>query len=93
MSRASVFTGRRISEEEVTFYEKPNKITNAKLLDPNGRLLSTLVEHYDFVVVDQVIWKHLSSWYDFDHQICRRLIQDPESLLKLDLYPDELLIK
>lgn len=67
ISRGSVFPGRRISEEEVTFYEKPGKICNLKLLDKNARLLSNLVEHYDFVVVDQEIWKHLSSWYEFDH--------------------------
>ncbi len=52
MSRCSAFSGRRISEEVVTFYEKPKKITNKKLLDLNGRLIPNLVEHYDFVVVD-----------------------------------------
>ena len=51
----------------MTFYEKPGKICNSKLLDKNMRLLSNLVEHYDYVVVDQSIWKHLASWYDFDH--------------------------
>jgi len=54
VSRGSLFTGRRTSQEveEVTFYEKPGKICNQKLLDKNLRLLSNLVEHYDYVVVD-----------------------------------------
>lgn len=55
--------------------------------------MPSLVEHYDFVVVDSSIWKHLSSWYDFDNQICRRLIPDAESFLKLDLYPEEIIKK
>ena len=93
ISRCSAMTGRRTSEEVVTFYEKPKKIFNLKLLDSYGRLLPNLVEHYDFVVVEQQIWKHLSRWYDFDQQICRRLIPDSGSQLKLDLYPDELIKK
>jgi len=28
LSKCSAFSGRRISEEEVTFYEKPKKIIN-----------------------------------------------------------------
>ena len=82
-----------MSEEVVTFYEKPKKIINSKLLDSSGRLIPNLVEHYDFVVVDNLIWKHLSRWYGFDQQVCRRLIPDSGSQLKLDLYPDELIKK
>jgi hypothetical protein len=93
VSRCSAFSGRRMSEEVVTFYEKPKKIINSKLLDSSGRLIPNLVEHYDFVVVDNLIWKHLSRWYGFDQQVCRRLIPDSGSQLKLDLYPDELIKK
>jgi|LauGreDrversion4_2_1035121.scaffolds.fasta_scaffold140829_2 hypothetical protein len=55
--------------------------------------MPNLVEHFDYVVVEQQIWKHLSRWYGFDHQICRRLIIDSGSQLKLDIYPDELIKK
>jgi len=57
----------------------------------NGGLCRNLVEHFDFVVIDKSIWLHLSSWYQFDVKICRRLIWDPQSnTLKLDLFPEDI---
>jgi hypothetical protein len=76
LSRASV-GDYRFSEEQVTFYDKPSKINNRRLLDINDGLCRNLVEHFDYVVIDKSVWLHLSSWYQFDVKICRRLICDP----------------
>lgn len=62
--------------DSVTLYEKPSSIENANLLDQDCRLKITLVEHFDYVVVSADIWKHLDSWYQSDHKICRRLVKD-----------------
>jgi hypothetical protein len=65
-----------IDKQPCTFYEKPGSIENAPLLDTNGKLLRSLVEHFDFVVVRSDVWQHLNSWYSSDHKICRRMVFD-----------------
>jgi hypothetical protein len=45
------------------------------------------VEHFDYQVVTEEVWKYLVSWYDCDNKICRRIISEG-NCLKLDLHPE-----
>jgi hypothetical protein len=69
-------------------YEKPKMIKNESLFDGNtNRLKHDIVEHFDYQVVTEDVWKYLVSWYDCDFKICRRIIPDG-NCLKLDLHPE-----
>ena len=77
-------------------YERPQRICNADLLDPNvakglrQRLKPDLIEHFDFEMLCPSVWKHLYSWYSADVQIVRSLKKDVlnRHVMILDLYPD-----
>ena len=53
-------------------YEKPTRICNIGLLDPNvlkgakQQLKPNLIEHFDFEALIPEVWKHFYSWYSAD---------------------------
>ncbi|CDW81945.1 ubiquitin carboxyl-terminal hydrolase [Stylonychia lemnae] len=55
----------------------------------NNYLKESLIEHFDYEVVSQLIWNHLYSWYSADWCISRVIKADKYNNHKiyLDLYP------
>jgi hypothetical protein len=51
----------------LSFYDKPSIIENKILLNTNNLLLTSVVEHFDYEVVSAPVWKHLTSWYQYDY--------------------------
>ena len=80
--------------ESLIFYEKPGPIRNWPLLSRQDtkRLRANIVEHFDFQIVCPQVWRYLFSWYTCDHKVCRRFIKDDQGTLRLDLYPEGVLI-
>ena len=85
LQRSNEIVREKSRTREQTLYPKPAEIPNVILLSgPVGsqthpeekKLRRDIEEHYDYVAVNEMVWKYLKSWYGADQEITKRLRED-----------------
>lgn len=86
----SVFKVPTLTGEGKTVYVLEIQSVPARILSPGGRLKkdTTLVQHRDFELVPDSLWKALALWYGGPLPLPRQVIRPPGSSdVELELYP------
>ena len=68
-------TNNTASNTQLYYYDRPGPIENVSLLEMNNgmELKSGLIEHHDYVIVNNELWRYLFAWYRADWSIVRYL--------------------